>query len=134
MVGHRGETTSLLLPEPRHQSDARPIYVARRQCTRVPPISLDRAALVTQLEAAFQGVKSCRFDLQGRIKVNLMYQSDGTITIDGQDVPFGPPDGWHMESETVLVLDGASCARWQQPSSVHITFDFPCDAIIPPPR
>ena len=98
------------------------------------PTSLDRMELARQLRAAFQGVKSCRFDLQGRIKVNLMRQGEGTITIDGQEVPFGPPDGWHMESETELVLEGASCARWQQPDSIHISFDFPCDAIIPPPR
>ena len=97
------------------------------------PSSLSQTDLVNQISTAIQGVKSCRFDLQGRIKVKLDQQQRGRVLIEGADVPFGQTDGWHMASDTELVLEGAACARWQDPTSKVIDFKFPCDVIIPPP-
>jgi hypothetical protein len=82
---------------------------------------------------AIQGVKSCFFDLQGKIKVNLARQSEGTVTIEGQGVPFDEQNGWHMATETELVLEGAACEIWKNPENTNIHFDFPCETIIPPP-
>jgi hypothetical protein len=98
------------------------------------PSGLSQMELATQISTAIQGVKSCRFDLQGRIKVKLDQQQRGRVLIEGSDVPFGEMDGWHMASETELVLEGAACARWQDPASKIIDFKFPCDVIIPPPQ
>jgi hypothetical protein len=97
------------------------------------PSNLSQTELVSQISTAIQGVKSCRFDLQGRIKVKLEQQQRGRVLIEGTDVPFGEMDGWHMASDTELVLEGAACARWQDPANKVIDFKFPCDVIIPPP-
>jgi len=97
------------------------------------PGSLSIDDLANEISAAIQGVKSCAFDLQGKIKVILERQSQGTVTIEGQVVPFDELNGWHMGTETELVLEGAACEQWKQPESVNIHFDFPCEIIIPPP-
>ena len=97
------------------------------------PSGLSQAELAANINRALQATKSCRFDLQGRIKVNLDKQQQGTVLIDGAVVPFGQTDGWHMVSETELVLEGAACAQWQEKPEGVIDFKFPCDVIIPPP-
>jgi hypothetical protein len=97
------------------------------------PTALDQTELASKISEAIQGVKSCRFDLQDRIKVKLDQQQKGRVLIEGTDVPFGETDGWHMISETELVLEGAACARWQDPASKVIDFKFPCEVLIPPP-
>jgi hypothetical protein len=98
------------------------------------PTGLDQTALAAQISAALQGTKSCVFDLQGRIQVKLDKQDQGRVIINGTDVPFGQTDGWHMVTETQLVLEGGACARWQDPASTQIDFKFPCDVLIPPPQ
>ena len=96
------------------------------------PTGLDQTELAASISQALQGTKSCRFDLQGRIKVRLDQQTKGSVVIDGTAVPFGETDGWHMVSETELVLEGAACKRWQE-SGIVIDIGFPCPSLIPPP-
>jgi hypothetical protein len=97
------------------------------------PGSLNVDDLKNQISAAIQGVKSCNFDLQDKIKVNLARQSEGTVTIETQAVVFDEHNGWHMATETELVLEGAACEEWKKPENTNIHFDFPCEVIIPPP-
>jgi len=97
------------------------------------PDSLNVMDLTNKIAQAIQGVKSCSFDLQGRITVILERQQSGAVFIQGNPVPWGEQDGWHMVSETELVLVGAACEQWQRPESTEIDFEFPCDTIIVPP-
>jgi hypothetical protein len=98
------------------------------------PGSLNIDALTNEISAAIQGAKSCKFDLQGKIKVNLARQSEGSeVLIGDQPVPFDELNGWHMTTETELVLEGAACETWRAWERGDIHFKFPCEIIIPPP-
>jgi hypothetical protein len=91
----------------------------------------DQAALTTQLSAALTGVKTCTFDLQGKIEVDLGKQGDGKVSIDGSAVPFdlSGANGWHMVTKTQLELAGSACETWRT-TGKKINFDFPCDIIV----
>lgn len=90
----------------------------------------DRAALVKALSDTIAGVRSCVFDLQGKVKINLMLASQGIVEVDGQRVPYGGDDGYRMNSETQLELLGASCKRLKQPETKKVFIDFPCEAVV----
>lgn len=95
------------------------------------PNAADQANLVTQLTAALTGVKSCTFDLQGKIEVDLTKAGDGKVSIDGTQVPFdiNGMNGWRMVTKTQLELVGSGCETWRS-TGKKINFDFPCDIII----
>ena len=90
----------------------------------------DRAALVKALSDTIAGVRSCVFDLQGKVKINLMLANQGIVEVDGQRVPYGGDDGYRMNSETQLELLGASCKRLKQPETKRVFIDFPCEAVV----
>ncbi|HKP63989.1 MAG TPA: vWA domain-containing protein [Polyangiales bacterium] len=90
----------------------------------------DRAALVKALSDTIAGVRSCVFDLQGKVKINLMLASQGIVEVDGQRVPYGGDDGYRMNSETQLELLGASCKRLKRPETKKVFIDFPCEAVV----
>lgn len=94
------------------------------------PSAADKDMIVSQLSSALQGVKSCTFDLQGKIKVNVAKAGDGKVLIDGTQVTYDASgaNGWHMVTETQLQLDGAGCEKWRS-TGMKIDFDFPCDII-----
>ncbi|HWA74946.1 MAG TPA: vWA domain-containing protein [Polyangiaceae bacterium] len=95
------------------------------------PDAGDQTTLTNQIAALVNNVKTCTFDLQGKIKVDLTKQSEGKVTIDGKDVPFdgGAQNGWHMVTETQLELNGGACDDWRA-TGKKIDFDFPCDIIV----
>jgi von Willebrand factor type A domain len=90
----------------------------------------DRAALVTALTNTIAGVRSCVFDLQGKLQIKLMLADQGVVEVDGQRVPYGGTDGYRMNSETQLELLGASCMRLKQPETKKVFIDFPCEAVV----
>jgi hypothetical protein len=98
------------------------------------PDPVDQAALITQIQAALAGVKSCSFDLAGDgVKVDLARPDLGTLAhvlINGTAVPIDATNGWHMASDTTVELDGDACSSWRVPGQTAISFDFPCDVII----
>lgn len=89
----------------------------------------DRAALVAALSDTIAGVRSCAFDLQGRIQIDLTLADQGVVEIDGVRIPFGGDDGYRMNSETQLELLGAACARLKRPETERVLIDFPCEAV-----
>jgi hypothetical protein len=93
------------------------------------PSATDVTDLTTQIGSALAGVKSCSFDLQGKIKVDLPNASEGSVTIDGVSIPFDATNGWAMSSATQLDLVGAACNTWRT-TGKDIQFKFPCDIII----
>lgn len=96
------------------------------------PDASNRDLLVAQIRSVVGNVKSCTFDLQGKIQVNLDQASLGKVQIDGMPVPYDPgmpSNGWRMATATQLVLEGAACEQWRE-TGVNIAFDFPCEIII----
>jgi len=98
------------------------------------PDPADKAALVTQLSNVVAGVKSCVFDLDGKIKVDIANTAilDGAkVVIEGAPQPHVDASGWKMNTPTQLELTGASCDLWRKPATKKIDFQFPCEVIIP---
>jgi hypothetical protein len=86
--------------------------------------------LVKQLSDVIAGVKSCIFDLDGKIKVKLDALADAQVFVQGVAVPLSNADGWRMNSVTQLELVGSACANWRRPENTTIKFHFPCSSII----
>jgi hypothetical protein len=89
----------------------------------------DRGALVSTLSNTIAGVRSCVFDLQGEVKIDLALADQGVVAIDDVKVDYGAPDGYRMNSETQLELLGRSCQRLKQPDTKRVSIDFPCKAV-----
>lgn len=85
--------------------------------------------LTNKIASALSTVKSCSFDLQGKIKVDLPNAGKGHVSIDGTAVPYDAANGWTMTSGTQLDLVGSACDAWRK-SGKDISFDFPCEIII----
>lgn len=94
------------------------------------PDPTDASALETELNAAIGGAKSCSFDLQGKIEVDLDNVAQGEVFIDGKPVTYDDKNGWHMKSATELEVVGAACAQLKV-AQQGISFNFPCEIIIP---
>lgn len=93
------------------------------------PNPADQTALAEQIRGVIKNVKSCTFDLQGQIEVNVERAGEGKVRINGADVPFNPTDGWRMLSPSQLQLEGAACKNWRDVGT-NIKFDFPCEIIV----
>jgi hypothetical protein len=93
------------------------------------PDASNKEALAAQIRGVVNNVKSCTFDLQGKIEVNLSRAGDGKVQIDGTAVPYEPTNGWRMLTSTQLQLEGTACQTWRN-TGRKIDFDFPCDVIV----
>jgi len=93
------------------------------------PDVADRAALVTALSRTIAGVRSCVFDLQGKVKIDLALADQGVVEVDGARVPYGGDHGYRMNGETQLELLGDACERLKLPQTERVSIDFPCAAI-----
>jgi hypothetical protein len=85
--------------------------------------------LTNKIATALNTVKSCSFDLQNKIKVDLPNAGKGHVSVDGTPVPYDPTNGWTMASPTQLDLVGTACDQWRR-AGMNISFDFPCEIII----
>jgi hypothetical protein len=102
---------------------------AINNATLYSPVATDVTDLTSKLAAALSGVKSCSFDLQGKIKVDLPNAGQGRVIIDGTAIPFDATNGWTMTTATQLDLVGSACDRWRA-TGMDIQFDFPCGILI----
>ena len=84
----------------------------------------------TALEDAFNqiigSVRTCDFTLQGRVELDEAAR--GTVTVDGQVLTFGDPNGWEMPDDTTVRLLGEACEAVQA-DAAGVSMRFPCDAI-----
>jgi hypothetical protein len=89
-----------------------------------------QADLTKQIGDVVSGVKSCTFDLGGKIEVDLNQLDKAKIYIEGMEVPLSMTNGWRMNNATQLELVGDACTNWRDPAKVTIKFDFPCEIVI----
>lgn len=85
--------------------------------------------LTSAFEDIINGVRSCVIDLDGEIASGK--ESDGTITLDGDELTLDDPDGWQVNSPSQIELLGEACEAIK--SGGHdIAIKFPCDSFKPP--
>jgi hypothetical protein len=97
------------------------------------PDPTDQAALTNQIRSALAGVKSCTFDLEGDVEVDVNRSDLGNLArvlLNGEPVAFDAANGWRMLTATTVQLEGAACEAWREPVETSIDFDFPCDVIV----
>jgi uncharacterized protein YegL len=90
----------------------------------------DQQQLVGALSGVVAGVRSCVFDLQGKLQIDLNAAGMGIVEIDGKRIPYGGADGFRMNSPTQLELLGNACATLRKPESKNVFIDFPCEAVV----
>jgi hypothetical protein len=107
------------------------------------PFSVDPAnqdALVAEIGSVVAGVKSCVFDLENELKINVDRADEGSVVIktvmdpEGTAQPYdaaGTGDGWTVNADGGVELVGAACDLLRTPETTGIEFGFPCDIIIP---
>jgi hypothetical protein len=93
------------------------------------PDATNVADLTSKIASALATVKSCSFDLQGKIKVDLPNAGRGTVSVDGTVVPYDATNGWTMTTATQLDFVGTVCQDWRT-KGMNVSFNFPCDVII----
>lgn len=86
-------------------------------------------ALSDAFEDIINGVRSCVIDLDGEIAPGK--DSDGTITLDGQELGLDDPDGWQVNSPSQIELLGEACEAIKK-GGHDIAIKFPCDSFKPP--
>jgi len=89
-----------------------------------------QADLTKQIGDVVSGVKSCTFDLSGKIEVDTSQLDKAKIYIEGMEIPLSMTNGWRMNNTTQLELVGDACTNWRDPAKVKINFDFPCEIVI----
>ena len=72
--------------------------------------------------------------------LNTSLLSEAQILIETTPVPLDPNNGWRVNcvptgdpncKPTQIELTGTACASWHLATNKNITFDFPCDVIVP---
>ncbi|MDQ2643061.1 MAG: VWA domain-containing protein, partial [Myxococcota bacterium] len=90
---------------------------------------LDTKALAGALAAITGGVQECVFALKG--SVSKAMASSGAVTLNGVALEFEDPDGWHLEDESRLSVDGSACESLQSSAAATLDISFPCGVFIP---
>jgi hypothetical protein len=88
----------------------------------------DQDAMVEAFESIINGVRQCTFTLDTPILPG--WESAGTVTINGVEIPYDDPDGWRINTPTEIELLGSSCEAVQA-GEVEIAIEFSCEAIDP---
>jgi hypothetical protein len=86
-------------------------------------------ALSTAFEDIINGARSCVIDLDGEIAPGK--DSDGVITLDGDELKLDDPDGWQVNSPSQIELLGEACEDIKKGGHA-IAIKFPCDSFKPP--
>jgi hypothetical protein len=88
----------------------------------------DPSQLADAFETIISGVRACVFDLNG--KVNLNAATMGRVTVDGMDLAYMDPNGWHLNGQGQVVIDGSACQQIQT-GATGVDIWFPCGAFVP---
>ena len=117
-LGHRQDIANAGAGKPVGGADDAPYYQA-----------LDPASLAAAFDEIINGVRSCVFTLNGSIAEQNATQ--GTVSLDGQPLAYGDPDGWKLNGPSEIEITGAACDAIQ--SGDHtVAIEFPCGTVDPP--
>lgn len=87
--------------------------------------ALDAEGLADAFDTIINGVRSCVLTVEGEIDPEKA--CDGTVRIDGVEIPCDDPNGWTLLSPTEIELQGDACDLIQ--SGEHtVDATFPCEA------
>jgi len=87
-----------------------------------------QAELATAFDSIVNGVRSCVLALNGT--VDTASASTGSVILDGKALAFNDPNGWKLNSPTVLELQGTACSAIKN-GDHDLKISFPCGVIIP---
>ena len=84
----------------------------------------------TQLSAAILAslaqTRSCSFNMDARVNGDA---SLGTLTVNGQALPFGDANGWQLGADLISVtLNGSACESWKKDGG-NLNVVFPCKLV-----
>lgn len=101
--------------------------------TSTTPAPLYTAASQAELGLAFSTIlsevpRSCVFSLNGRVKAENAGR--GSVTLAGQPLALGDPNGWVLRQADQVELVGAACAQVQAGEDA-LTITFPCAVFTP---
>ncbi len=88
----------------------------------------DPAELADAFGEIIGGVRTCVFSLSG--EVDPARACKGIVVLNGENLACNGPDGWRLVDETTIELVGAACNTALTAAEVHLTAEFPCDAVI----
>lgn len=100
-----------------------------------PPAPLyvpsDPAALAAALETIIGGAASCSVALEGEIKdTTVACGAASTVSLDGDPLVCGDPNGWRIVDPTHIELVGDACTRWLGSTDSGLDARFPCNLVV----
>jgi hypothetical protein len=100
-----------------------------------PPAPLyvpsDPAALAAALETIIGGAASCSVALEGEIKDTTTACGPASkVTLDGEPLVCGDPNGWRIVDPTHIELVGDACTRWLGSTDSGLDARFPCNLVV----
>jgi hypothetical protein len=88
----------------------------------------DPSELAEAFTTIINGIRACVFDLNGTVMVSSA--SQGRVTVDGVALTYMDPNGWHLNGNGQVVVDGEGCQKIQQ-GAQGIDIWFPCGVFTP---
>jgi len=87
-----------------------------------------QADLASAFDSIVNGVRSCVLALNGT--VDTANASTGSVVLDGKALSFNDPNGWKLNSPTVLELQGTACQTIKN-GDHDLKITFPCGVVVP---
>ncbi len=84
----------------------------------------DQAELAAAFDSIIGMVLSCVLTVDGSIPSSN--PTAGVVTLDGDEVRFGDPNGWEYANPTTIRLVGASCDKVKAGGDHVVTIEIPC--------
>jgi len=88
----------------------------------------NQSELASAFDTIVNGVRSCVLALNGT--VDTANASSGSVVLDGKALGFNDPNGWKLNSPTVVELQGDACKTIKN-GDHDLKISFPCGVIIP---
>jgi hypothetical protein len=88
--------------------------------------------LAAAIEASLTQTRSCTFNMDAQVNGDA---SLGTLTIDGNALPFGDPNGWALGADlSSVTVNGTACDAWKKNGgSLNVVFPCKLVPVVPKP-